>query len=435
MSNSTRRTLIVVGIIIAAIGLTATLLSFRKSDQSVGRAAPAVAPTAPKDDLERLSQKVAAKPKDWMSLAALGEAYVQKARVAGDPTLYPLADRALARSLKINPQGNRPAMTGESSLAAARHNFGVALDWAQKADAAFPDDPHVKAVLADALVELGRYPEAFGAFQRMVDLRPDLAAYTRVAHARDLQGDVQGAIQAMQAADASANTNSDAAFTQFSLGELYWNSGQVEEALTHYRRSAKLNPSYLPPQAALARASFFTGPAGEAARQYKSVTERNPFPQYVGDYADVAALTGRNDLVKPQLEVLAAQQQLFKANGVNSDVEIALFNVDHGIDLSGSLSATQAEWALRPSITVADDLAWTLHANGRDSEALDYANQALHLGSRNALYFYHRARINEALNNHDAAKADLQQALAINPNFSIQHAREARLWATQLGIP
>jgi hypothetical protein len=50
-------------------------------------------------------------------------------------------------------------------------------------------------VMGDALVELGRYDEAFVQIQRMVDLRPDLSSYARVSYARELQGDVVGAAE------------------------------------------------------------------------------------------------------------------------------------------------------------------------------------------------------------------------------------------------
>lgn len=440
MNNRSRRIMVAAGVIIAALGLTTTLLALRGPGKSSAKpstsdsTAAVTAPSPAGDPLAQLEKQVNDHPGDAKSLAYLASAYVQRARVTGDPTLYPLADKAVQRSLQVQPANNREALIAQSSLAAGRHNFGAALDWAQKADVVSPNDSGVQAVMGDAFIELGRYPEAFAAFQRMIDLRPDLSGYSRVSYARELQGDTEGAIQALQAALEAAANHSDEAFAEFQLGELYWNSGRVAQALDHYQRAAKLDPSYLPPQAALARAAFFAGHPDQAIKQYTDVTERNPFPQYVGDFADVGARTGNQTLAKQQLAVLAAQDQLFKANGVNVDVELAIFDADHGIDLPGSLAAVQREWTLRQSVVVADSLAWTLHANGRDGEALQYANQALHLGSRNALYLYHRARINQALNNAAAAKADLQQALAINPNFSVLHSGDARQWATELGL-
>src|SRR4029079_9298719 len=108
----------------------------------------------------------------------------------------------------------------------------------------------------------------------------------------------------------------------------------------------------------------------------------------------------------------------FEANGVNVDLEVALFSADHGLDLADGLGAARAECSRRQSVQVADALAWQLHANGRDREALGYANKALALGTRNASFHYHRAVIEEALGRRDAARTDLVAALDINPSFS-----------------
>ena len=55
--------------------------------------------------------------------------------------------------------------------------------------------PFDYGLLGDALMEQGRLAEAVAAYQRMVDLRPDLQSYSRVAHIRWLKGDLDGAIE------------------------------------------------------------------------------------------------------------------------------------------------------------------------------------------------------------------------------------------------
>jgi Flp pilus assembly protein TadD len=86
-------------------------------------------------------------------------------------------------------------------------------------------------------------------------------------------------------------------------------------------------------------------------------------------------------------------------------------------------------------VFVADALAWQLHAAGRDREALVHADEALRLGTRNALFHFHRAMIESALGRRDAARADFQSALAINPHFSVIHAPEAVEHLAALGGP
>ena len=94
-------------------------------------------------------------------------------------------------------------------------------------------------MIRDAQIsKLGRYDEAVATFQQMINLRPDLTSYTRVSYARELYGDVPGAIDAMQsAAMAGAGRMENVAWTQTQLGNLSFNSGDLQSAKTHYEAS------------------------------------------------------------------------------------------------------------------------------------------------------------------------------------------------------
>ncbi|MGI8939179.1 MAG: hypothetical protein ACR2JF_13395 [Iamia sp.] len=82
-------------------------------------------------------------------------------------------------------------------------------------------------VRVDALNELGRYDEAVEATQDMVDVRPSLASLSRVSYARELQGDLDGAIEAMsQAVTAAAGSGGEnVAFVEVLLGNLLLTRG------------------------------------------------------------------------------------------------------------------------------------------------------------------------------------------------------------------
>jgi Flp pilus assembly protein TadD len=73
-----------------------------------------------------------------------------------------------------------------------------------------------------------------------------------------------------------------------------------------------------------------------------------------------------------------------------------------------------------------DALAWALHVNGRDREALGYARLAARTGYRNALFRYHRGMIEKSLGDRAAARRSLAGALRLNPRFSEMHAPKAR---------
>ncbi len=393
---------------------------------------PAAAAGSLEGTITALQARLQAFPEDGKSFASLGLAYVQEARVTADPTYYPKAEGVLRRSLELQGQGNFDAMVGMASLAAARHDFAAALDWGERAKAVDPYNGSVYGVIGDAQVELGRYDDAFATFQTMVDTRPDLASYARASYARELQGDVAGAIQAMRGAEAFASTQLDRAWAANQLGELYFNSGRIGRAAEQYRLGTHLAPAFVPPAAGLAKVAWARGDTAEAIARYTEVTQRYPSPEYVIALGDLYELTGRSDLAQQQFDLVATIQRLFTANGVNVDLELSLYQADHG-DAATALETARAEWDRRHSILVADALAWALHANGDDRAAERYARTALSLGMRNALTLFHAGMIQLALGDRAAARELLAEALDTNPSFSIRYAAEAEATLRSLG--
>jgi tetratricopeptide (TPR) repeat protein len=382
-----------------------------------------------------LQARLAEQPDDWRSLASLGLAYVQEARITADPSYYPKAEGVLQQSLDLDDEQNFQALIGMGALALARHDFAAGLEWGRRAAEVNPDTAAVYGVMGDALVELGRYDEAFSTVQTMVDTTPDLSSYARAAYARELQGDVDGAERIMQLALQAAPTLVDSAWVLNQLGDLAFNRGDLAEAGEHYGRALAADPAFVPPAAGVARVDAAQGRYDRAIEEYVDVVARYPSPEYVIALVDLYTVTGQTQEADRQIDLLHAEEQLFEANGVNVDLEVALFSADHGVDLADGLRDARSEWSRRQSIQVADALAWQLHANGRDQEALEYANRALALGTRNAAFHYHRGVIEEALGRHDAARADLAAALDINASFSTLWSGHAADVLASLGGP
>ena len=380
---------------------------------------PVIASGTLADAVASLQARLKSLPGDWTSWAALGQAYVQEARITADPTYYPKAEGALNRSLSVHPDGNFPALTGLGALALARHDFAGALAFGKRAEAINPDNANIRGVEGDALIELGRYPEAFAELQKMVDLRPGLSSNARVSYARELQGDPHGAVAIMDMALNDASSAEDRAWVENQLGDLAFNSGDLGTAEEHYTRAQGFDPSFVPARAGLAKVAVARGHLDTAIDAYRNVVTVYPLPEYVIALIDLETVTGHRADADRQTGLLHVEEQLFRANGVNMDLEVALFDADHGADLAQGLPAARAEWGRRQSIAVADALAWELYANSRYQEALGYARQALHLGTKNALFLFHRGMIERALGRTAAARRDVQAALDVNPHFSI----------------
>ena len=126
-----------------------------------------------------------------------------------------------------------------------------------------------------------------------------------------------------------------------------------------------------------------------------------------------------------QYALVDAYTAIARSNGVNADLDTALAAADHG-DTKSALRAAEAEWKRRETVHTADALAWALHVNGRDEEALPYARRATATGYRDATFLYHRGMVEYAAGDKKDARASLKAALDLNAGFSPLGAAEAR---------
>ena len=374
--------------------------------------------------IEALQERVRTAPEDGRGWASLGLAYVRQARITADPRYYPRADGALRRSLRILP-GNPDALLGLAALAAAEHDFEGALTLGTRVRDLNPYDANAYGIVGDALVELGRYEKGFASFQTMVDTRPDTSSFARVSYTRELLGDLQGAIRAMQQARGYAGTPADAAWTSHHLGLLYLNQGRLPRASEMFRDGARLDPSSVQTLLGLSTVALARNDLPEAVRLMENVLGRSPTPEFAIALGDLSTLAGDAAAATDSYDLARVGLELLESSGVNVDLETALFEADHG-DPATALAAAEAAWANRRSIQAADAMAWALHVNERDHEAARYARRARSLGTREGLFFYHAGMIELARGNREAGRSLLRRALAVDPWFSILGTKDAR---------
>jgi tetratricopeptide (TPR) repeat protein len=159
----------------------------------------------------------------------------------------------------------------------------------------------------------------------------------------------------------------------------------------------------------------------EAIALYTAATQRMPLPEYVIALGDIYARTGDTAQAARQYELVQAMDALLAANGVNTDLETALFFADHDLDLPASLTKARAAYAARPSVHAADVLAWTLYKTGSYAEAQRYSAEALRLGAQDSLKLFHAGMIAHAAGQPEQARDDLRRALMLNPHFSLRY--------------
>jgi tetratricopeptide (TPR) repeat protein len=435
------RTRLVFALAAALVAAAALLLGglFHDSRGAAPAAPPEVAAGALENELgggdtaslvRSLQATLRRNPKDVHSYDLLGLAYQQRARETGDPAYYPKSEGVLRRALALAPN-DLLATSGLGSLALSRHRFREALELGRRARAISPTTARSYGVIGDALVELGRYREAFAAFDTLARLRPGLAAYARVSYARELRGDYTGAVAAMRlAVDAAADEPEPLAWTHVQLGKLHWSRGRIGPAAREYRAALEAYPGYVYALDALAQVEAARGRFVRAIRLERRAVETIPLPQFVTMLGDLEHVTGHERLARRQYALIGVIQRLLVANGVRTDLETALFDVDHGIRLSRALALARLAHRDRPSIDGDDVLAWALARTGHCGEALRFSKRALRLGTRDAPKEFHRGMIERCVGHDAQARRWFRRALGLNPHFSLLWAPVARGYAS-----
>jgi len=241
---------------------------------------------------------------------------------------------------------------------------------------------------------------------------------------------VPGAIASMQLAIGAAGGAEPAAWTHVQLGKLYFNRGRYAQAEREYRLALQAFPGYAYGLDALAQTLAARGHLHQAIATEQQAVNLIPLPQYVGSLGDMLSAAGKPAAAKKQYALIAAIEKLLAANGVRTDLEIALFQVDHGIALRHALERARLARSERPSIDGDDVLGWALARNGRCAEALPHSKASLRLGTQDALKFFHRGMVEHCLGRDTSARSWFRRALALNPRFSLLWAPLAARLAT-----
>jgi tetratricopeptide (TPR) repeat protein len=441
LQRATRPLVLVAGLLALVFGLTGAATALRTGTTTADRSTdnpvePAAADrgqiTDPAVLVANLQAKLRVHPGDAQGWASLGFAYVEQARITADPTYYPKAQQALARARRLAPS-DALTLTGEATLAAARHDFGAALRLTDEAVAADPYGAQANAVRSDALTELGRYREALAAARHTNNLRPGTSTFARLSYAAELRGHLGQASRLMAEAAQAASTASSYAFAAFHLGELARAEGRPTVAARHYAAALQADPTYAPAMAGRARLAVARGDVAAAERDYGQVVQRLPLVEYVVELGELYQATGRPDLARQQWAVARASAALARANGVVTDLETALFEADHGSPAT-AVTAARAEWSRRHSIYAADALGWALHAAGHDRVALQYTRLATRLGTRDARLLFHRGAIEAAVGRAAAASTHLRSAVRLDDGAAPLRDRAAHQLLNQVGI-
>ena len=320
----------------AALGAPAAA---RAADGARPSARPAPRPT---QRIAALQAIVRARPRAPTPAPTLADAYLQKRPRDRRRRLLHRAPTASCAARCGRDPRDVGALTGRGALALAAPRLPrrPALRRAG-APRSRPELVEPYGVLVDAQVELGRYGAAGATLQRMVDLKPDLAVLrARLLLPRAARRPRRRAIEAMRlAVSAGGDAPENVAYVQTLLGNLELRRAAASRAAraTPTARRSRASRATSPAAAGLARVDAARGDLGAAIR----ALPRAPSPACRCPSTSIAL--GETELAAGRAAAARGATSRWSAPSSgccapaasNTDVELALFEADHGTPARG----------------------------------------------------------------------------------------------------
>jgi tetratricopeptide (TPR) repeat protein len=398
----------------AAVGLDVGALV---NDLSAGNSAAVV---------RRLEREIAVRPGDAALRTYLGLGYQQLFRETGDPSWLSRSRTALERAVELSSGRDPITLSGLAQLSATQHRFRDAERHARSALRLEPGNPTALGALGDALVELGRYDEAFAAYDRLAAQGPSVAGYARVARARELLGRPEAALEALELAlEAGSGIPEQEAWALSRYGELLLGA-DIAAARDAFRHSLALSPSFPHAHAGLAKAEFAAGAPREAARMLEALLRRAPSAEYAAELGDIYRALGAKQLAAAAYQRAREFERALARHGVRTMLASATLDLDLGIRLRSALDRARLAYREAPNVETIDLMAWALERNGKCLAARAWSKRSFALGTRDAKLFFHRGMIERCLGRAEVAAGWFRQAVELDPAFSVRWGPTAR---------
>jgi tetratricopeptide (TPR) repeat protein len=240
-----------------------------------------------------MEARLAANGGDAGAAVRLADALIRQTRVTGNGGLAIRAEAALRRALEAWP-GHHEARRMLGAVLLTQHRFDEALAEARRSLADRPDDAFALGVLGDAHLELGNLDAAFAAFDRMAAIRPDAASYARVAHAREIAGDLDGAARAMaMALEATPAQDPEAtAWYRVQLAHLHRLRHRFADARRELAHAEFVFPGHPSAIEGLARVELDAGQPAQALATLQPLLATAPAPALLALAGDAFAALG-----------------------------------------------------------------------------------------------------------------------------------------------
>jgi tetratricopeptide (TPR) repeat protein len=359
----------------------------------------AAAPPSPSSERIRIAEKRVEKDSSSAALyVELAAALCRKARDTEDPDLYDRAAVAVDRAFKIAP-GDYDARKVNVTVLLGRHQFAKALDAAKNLNRTTPDDLAVWALLVDANIALGEYPEAERDAQWVLDLRRgNTVGFIKAAQLREWFGDPEGAGEfyyealrrtSMNDLDERAWLYTQNARMQISLGNFKNAAGLIEEA-------RKADGQSLFTATTLAHLRTLEGQYAEAASLLEARYRAVPSLTNLYDYAEAMDRAGKPDDAAVLFQEFETKAPAESSNPNNANKQLVFYYADRKHAPEQALAVARREIAIRHDVPTLDAYAWALYQAHQAPDAKAQMDRVLRVGIRDPAIYCRAVRIAQA---------------------------------------
>ncbi len=333
--------------------------------------------------VSELRTKIAAEPVNVKPRLQLATIYIAEARITGEhPYYYPAIHKVLDGVLGIE-QNNFDGLVLKSSVLMSQHRFKEALDLATKAKTINENEAYVYGILVDANVELGNYEAAIESSDKMQALKPSLESYSRASYLREIYGDYNGSIKAMElAVEAGLPGSEPQCWSMKTLGQLYINSGQTEKAEKIFRNILAIRPSYAFAIAGLAEVEEKKNNLDTALALLNQATAIMPEFSFYEKMADIYQMKGENEKAQSTFTNVKKMLQEDEKSGHLVHLEMAKLLIKMN-ELEEAKQHLAKEYEARPkNIQINEELAWLAYKEKNIPESKKYLKVATRTGSK-----------------------------------------------------
>ncbi len=432
----TKRALIaaaLTSLVVATVGVA----SARSSDHRAATPAAAIQlnELADRDvQIKVWQQALAADSESAIALGQLAGLYMQRGRESGDESNYAEAENYARRSTSLRSNRNGAAFVTLASSMLAQHKFTSADTVVRELMALEPDIPQYRALHGEISLELGNYDDARVAFDSLASLRTHLSIAPRLARWLEIRGENVPARKILYEALQQALTRRDlpreqVAWFHLRVGDIEQRNGRLRGARSFFERGLAIAPDDYRLLAALSRLYAAEGNPKRAIEFGERAMAINLDPATLGALADAYSAirdTARAAEYYKTMEVAVSGQPGAYHRAWS------LFLLDHNRRIDEVLSNVRGELETRKDVYGYDLLAWALHKAGNDLDARSAMKNAMRMGTRDAMLFFHAGVIEFALGNRQAARQYLEKSLEINPRFHPTQPDEARALIAQV---